>query len=38
MPDHQGESDDDETLEPWFNDTGEFGDNQEGEDDEHTYL
>lgn len=23
MPDWLGESDDDETLEPWYNDTGE---------------
>lgn len=31
MPDHEGESDDDETIEPWFNDTGEFGDTQQGD-------
>ena len=29
MPDFVPPSDDDETLEPWFNDTGDFGDNQE---------
>jgi hypothetical protein len=34
MPDHIATSDDDETIEPWFNDTGDFGDNQEGDEDE----
>ena len=34
MPDWEGDSDDDETLGPWFNDTGEFGgsESNEGED------
>jgi len=35
MPDHSFPSDDDETLPPWFNDTGEFGDNQEDDKDEN---
>ncbi len=36
MPDHEGASDDDETIGPWYNDTGEFGDNQSEEnEDEH---
>lgn len=26
MPDHVGVSDDDETLEPWFNDPGDWWD------------
>jgi hypothetical protein len=34
MPDHIAESDDDETIEPWFNEPGEFGDNIEESDDE----
>ena len=34
MPDYEPESDDDETIEPYFNDTGDFGDQQqENEDD-----
>ena len=32
MPDWQPASDDDEWLEPWYNDTGEFGDQQETDD------
>lgn len=37
MPDFDPISDDDETLEPWFNDTGDFGDIQDlilGDEDE----
>ena len=34
MPDFVPISDDDETLEPWLNDTGEFGDLTEGNDDD----
>jgi len=34
MPDHIADSDDDETIEPWFNEPGEFGDNIEESDDE----
>lgn len=34
MPDFNPPSDDDEWLEPHFNDTGDFGDNQESDDDE----
>jgi hypothetical protein len=33
MPDWVGATDDDEVIEPWYNDTGDFGDNAE-EDDE----
>ena len=33
MPDWLGDSDDDETIEPFFNDTGEEWDNQGDEDD-----
>jgi hypothetical protein len=29
MPDYEPSSDDDESLEPWFNDTGDFFDNLE---------
>jgi hypothetical protein len=39
MPDHQGTNDDDETLEPHFNDTGDFGDIQDliqGDDEDET--
>ena len=32
MPDWVGDSDDDETLEPYYNDTGEFGDQNDEED------
>lgn len=34
MPDWLLANDDDEWLEPHYNDTGEFGDNQEEDDDE----
>jgi len=35
MPDWVGASDDDEVIEPWYNDTGDFGDSAESaEDDE----
>lgn len=34
MPDWVGASDDDETLEPWFNDTGDFGDHEDIEGDD----
>ena len=34
MPDFVADSDDDETIEPWFNEPGEFGDNSEESDDE----
>ena len=34
MPDWIGASDDDETIEPWFNDTGDFGDGADEGDDE----
>ena len=33
MPDWVADSDDDEWIEPWYNDTGEFGEQQE-EDEE----
>lgn len=33
MPDWMGESDDDEWLEPWYNDPGEFGDRPDDEDE-----
>lgn len=33
MPDWVGASDDDEVIEPWFNDTGDFGDHDEGDDE-----
>ncbi len=36
MPDWQPPSDDDEWLEPWYNDTGEFGDQQQETDDYET--
>ncbi len=34
MPDHEGASDDDETIGPWYNDTGEFGDNKSEENED----
>src|SRR5271166_4402019 len=34
MPDYVPEDDNDEVVPPWFNDTGEFGDNQGDEEDE----
>jgi hypothetical protein len=34
MPDWVPLSDDDETLEPWFNDTGDFGDHADDEGDD----
>ena len=35
MPDHEGLEDDDETIGPWYNDTGDFGDSQQGDDDDN---
>ena len=34
MPDHEPEPDDDETLEPWYNDTGDLGETALGDSDE----
>ncbi len=34
MPDWTGESDDDETIEPWFNEPGEFGDLNQGDNED----
>jgi hypothetical protein len=36
MPDFVPPPDDDETIGPYFNDTGEFGDNQEGDEEDET--
>lgn len=34
MPDHIAPSDDDETIEPHFNDTGDFGEQDQGDEDD----